>query len=149
MKYTNWALPFAVPTSQAFILTWQRRDNPPSNVFPVGHLTLLLNFTAELVGWYRISLQGLLRLYEKPLSMISAKNTTCRTGKFWGEGGSRVAWTTTLWRILRSLADTATSVLALLLLADSALLVNVWPILEPRKCLCKIGLVLRVMAGVE
>ena len=126
MKSTNWALPFAVPTSQAFILTWQRRDNPPSNVFPVGHLTLLLNFTAELVGWYRISLQGLLRLYEKPLSMISAKNTTCRTGKFWGEGGSRTAWTTT-----------ATAVLAVLLLTDSSLLVNVWPILEPRKCLCK------------
>lgn len=40
------------------------------------HLTLLLNLTAELVGWYKISLQGLLRLYEKPLSKINAKNTT-------------------------------------------------------------------------
>ena len=40
---------------------------------------MLLNLTAAFVGWYRISLQGLLRLYEKPLSKINAKNTTCGT----------------------------------------------------------------------
>lgn len=46
------------------------------NTQHLRHLTLLLNLTAELVGWYKISLQGLLRLYEKPLSKINAKNTT-------------------------------------------------------------------------
>ena len=87
MKSTNWALPFAVPTQQAFIVTWQRPDNPPSTFIPVVRLTLLLNFTAEVVGWYRISLQGLLRLYEKPLIMISATNITCGTGNFWERKG--------------------------------------------------------------
>lgn len=58
--------------------------------FAFRHLTLLLNLTAELVGWYRISLQGLLRLYEKPLSRINAKNTTYGA-KIFG-GGATGDW---------------------------------------------------------
>lgn len=72
---------------------WSAQPTP--NTF-VTLYTLLLNLTAELVGWYRISLQGLLRLYEKPLSRINAKNTTCgasilvsgATGDGLGGGGS-------------------------------------------------------------
>lgn len=43
---------------------------------PSTYLTLLLNLMAGLVGWYKISLHGLLRLYENPLSTISPTNTT-------------------------------------------------------------------------
>lgn len=53
----------------------------------LGAITLLLNLTAPLVGWYRISLQGLLRLYEKPFSRINARNTTCERPETGGGGG--------------------------------------------------------------
>lgn len=59
------------------------RNNNYSVLLSISHLsrlTLLLNLTSGLVGWYKISLQGLLRLYENPLRIINPTKTTFIVG---------------------------------------------------------------------